>query len=397
MTEVRDIYHRAGALERLDQNIAAAKIDAQSKAQIKEFKSFLIASGLGTLRISKYIYTALRLRAMLKKPLKQATKKDIVRIVEELEKSKYAPWTKHSYKLVLKKLYLWLETGKLNGDEYPEIVDWIPLTMQNNNHRLPESILTEDEIRRLVGAANNPRDKAFVFALWDSGCRIGEFLGLRRKHVEFDDFGCVLHVSGKTGGRRIRLIGAAPSLGFWLDNHPHKDDQDSPVWTSLSPNKMGKPLDYGGANKLLRTLARRAKIEKKVNPHSFRHSRASALAASLSDAVLKEFFGWTQGSKMAMTYIHLSGKNVDHALLELYGLKKPENKSDTNNLTKKCPRCSEQNSFDARVCQRCALPLDVAEAKRMEAGENVLKKLLNDPRSRKGLVQLLYQIEHGKK
>jgi integrase len=335
---------------------------------------------------------------MLKKPLRAATKKDIVRIVEELEKSKYADWTKHSYRLVLKKLYLWLETGKLNnGGEYPELVDWISLSMRNNNHRLPESILTEDEIRRLVSAATNPRDKAFVFALWESGCRIGEFLGLKRKHVEFDNYGCVLHVEGKTGGRRIRLIGSAPSLGVWLDNHPHKDNQDSLVWTNLSANKMGMSLDYGGASKLLRTLAHRAKIEKKVNPHSFRHSRASVLAASLSDAVLKEFFGWTQGSKMAMTYIHLSGKNVDHALLELYGLKKPNNKSDTKDLTKKCPRCSEQNSFDARFCAKCAFVLDVETAQKMARGEDILNRLLGDPQSRKLLVKRLYQLEHGKK
>lgn len=35
---------------------------------------------------------------------------------------------------------------------------------------------------------------------------------------------------------------------------------------------------------------------------------------------MKEFFGWVQASNMASIYVHLSGRDVDNALLKVYGI-----------------------------------------------------------------------------
>jgi len=50
-----------------------------------------------------------------------------------------------------------------------------------------------------VSSAINPRDKAFISLLYESGCRIGELLNLKIKNVEFDANGAVLIVNVKTG------------------------------------------------------------------------------------------------------------------------------------------------------------------------------------------------------
>lgn len=389
------IYGKTFELERLDRKLAEADIDAGSRRQLQEFKRYLFLSGLSKFRVSKYVYLALRLRGMLKKPLKRATKSDIMRVVEEIERSDYKPWTKHSYKLVLRKLYKWLYTGDINGNDYPELVKWIPLSMRNNNHRLPEEILTQDEVRRIAEAAKNLRDRAFVSALYESGCRIGEFLGLRNRHVQFDEYGAILIVEGKTGMRRVRVVASAPALGLWRDNHPDRENPDAPFWTNLATNHKGKQLDYRGACFILERLARKAGVSKRVNPHSFRHARATHLAGSLTEAQMKELFGWVQASKMAAVYVHLSGRDVDHALLELYGLKPMENANHAKDLIKTCPRCSERNSWDSKFCKRCAFVLDVEEAEKIERAEDILMKLLDDPQTRKLLVHRLYQIEHG--
>lgn len=43
-------------------------------------------------------------------------------------------------------------------------------------------------------AAENPRDKALISVLYESGCRIGEILSLKIRNVEFDNNGSVVIV-----------------------------------------------------------------------------------------------------------------------------------------------------------------------------------------------------------
>ena len=58
----------------------------------------------------------------------------------------------------------------------------------------------------MINAATNKRDKAIIALLWDIGARIGKIGSLRVKHVKFDDLGCIIIVSGKTGPGRVRAV-----------------------------------------------------------------------------------------------------------------------------------------------------------------------------------------------
>ncbi|WP_394344768.1 hypothetical protein [Salinigranum halophilum] len=55
-----------------------------------------------------------------------------------------------------------------------------------------------------------------------------------------------------------------------------------------------------------------------MNPHHFRHSRATHLANWLTEAQLCEWFGWVQGSNVPARYVHLSGRDIDNAYLALF-------------------------------------------------------------------------------
>ena len=100
----------------------------------------------------------------------------------------------------------------------------------------------------------------------------------------------------------------------------------------------------------------KAGIEKKVNPHSFRHDRATHLAANFTEQQLKMYLGWSPTSTQPATYVHLSGKNMDDAVLKMYGIKKAE---DDPELLKPgvCPRCRELTAVNAKFCSKCGLPL----------------------------------------
>ncbi len=71
-------------------------------------------------------------------------------------------------------------------------------------------MLTAEKVNKLIESADHIRDKAFISTLHESGCRIEELLCLQLKYVQFDKFGAVLLVNGKTGQRRVRVIASAP-------------------------------------------------------------------------------------------------------------------------------------------------------------------------------------------
>jgi integrase/recombinase XerD len=102
-------------------------------------------------------------------------------------------------------------------------------------------------------------------------------------------------------------------------------------------------------------------VNKRVNPYIFRHTRLTYLAQVLTEAQLCEFAGWEIGSDMSRKYVHLSGRDVDEALLKSYGLIKPKEAKEVR-VPKKCSRCGTPNRSDAELCQRCGLALSVEAA-----------------------------------
>jgi hypothetical protein len=45
------------------------------------------------------------------------------------------------------------------------------------------------------------------------------------------------------------------------------------------------------------------------------------MANPLTEFQMNHYFGWTQGSNMPSTYVHLSGKDLDGAILKMNGQK----------------------------------------------------------------------------
>lgn len=51
--------------------------------------------------------------------------------------------------------------------------------------KLPEDILTKEEVLEIIDHAACLRDKALFGLLYESGCRVGEILSMKVKNVEF--------------------------------------------------------------------------------------------------------------------------------------------------------------------------------------------------------------------
>lgn len=100
-----------------------------------------------------------------------------------------------------------------------------------------------------------------------------------------------------------------------------------------------QPMPYAALAKVIRESQKRAGIKKKVSPYLLRHSRLTFLAKILTEQELKIIVGLVQASKMASTYVHLSARDADAAILgEVYGIaKKEEEKAATELKPITCP------------------------------------------------------------
>ena len=132
------------------------------------------------------------------------------------------------------------------------------------------------------------------------------------------------------------------------------------LFCNINRDKEGTQLSYASVKKILKTLKEKSGIKKPINPHHWRHSRATELAEYLTDAQRCQYLGWIQGSDMARIYTHLT--DTDRVILELNGLVKRE-KEKGKFVSVICPRCGTNNSFGAKECSKCFLSLNNEEAK----------------------------------
>ncbi|WP_256030402.1 tyrosine-type recombinase/integrase [Natronomonas aquatica] len=218
------------------------------------------------------------------------------------------------YKQAIKQFWKWLNDG-----EDPEETKWIRRGPVEQKRILPQSLLTPTDIRALLEACHNDRDRAFVAVLWETGARIGELIDLEVGHIEQKALGKQMIVSGKTGSRRLLLLESEPYLESWLTVHPNRH-HDAPLWCKID-TKQGSPdetISYQYIRlRILDRASEQAGIKKPVNPHHFRHSRATYLANYLTEAQMCAWFGWVPGSRVPGRYVHLSGRDIDLAYMSM--------------------------------------------------------------------------------
>ncbi|MEM5816197.1 MAG: tyrosine-type recombinase/integrase, partial [Candidatus Aenigmatarchaeota archaeon] len=217
-----DLYKRGRIIQ--NQLESLKNIDLKTYEKILEFIRKLEANNYSKGRIEKYVTFLKSLRKLLGKDFSEATKEDIENLVIKINnESSFSEATKSDFKKILKFYIRWLKFGTLEGN-YPEEVAWIKTTLKKNNEKPPEQILTQKEIELIASQGKNIMEKAFVLCLYESGCRISEFLNIKIKDVGFDDYGCFILVSGKTGWRRVRILDYSKELLSWLDSHPFKSN-----------------------------------------------------------------------------------------------------------------------------------------------------------------------------
>jgi site-specific recombinase XerD len=163
------VYHYERRLEYALNGVEKSDLPKTNKKAIVNFCTDSLAEGLSKARVSKYAILLKTLASWLDKEFESASEDDIRAVVLNVEKSHCVDHTKKEMRMLLKRLYKWLR----KSEDFPPEVSWIKLRYKSAAKlKLPEEILTEDEVHSMVRAAGNPRDRAMVAVLYESGCRI---------------------------------------------------------------------------------------------------------------------------------------------------------------------------------------------------------------------------------
>lgn len=101
---------------------------------------------------------------------------------------------------------------------------------------------------------------------------------------------------------------------------------------------------------------------------------------------------------MALTYVHLSGRNIDSALPKLNGIKTEDevNNEEHRLRIKTCSRCQEVNSPTSGFCSRCGRPLDMRTVMLLHdeqsKTDNIMDRLVEDPEFKEVLLAKLKAV-----
>jgi integrase/recombinase XerD len=181
------------------------------------------------------------------------------------------------------------------------------------DRRLPHT-LSADDVRRLItqpqpSHALGLRDQAMLELLYATGLRVSELVSLQVQQIDFQ--GDYLTVKGK--GAKMRAV----PFGQWARDKLHiymKQVRPRLLKGRASPfvfaTRSGRALSRQGFWKLIRRHALAAGIEKRVTPHTLRHSFATHLLEGGADLRSVQSMLGHADISTTQIYTHVNGARL---------------------------------------------------------------------------------------
>ena len=354
-----------------------------------------------------YLVALTRLAVYLKKKsFKKAEKDDLVRFFQKLRETKVKESTIHAYCFKYLNFFQWLY-GLKGRHNYPEVIDWFH-PKRNNNIKLPDLKITEDDVKKLIEVASNPRDKALVAVCYESAVRCHELLLMRIGDIKFDEFGgaTVMVHSNKTDDRPVVLFDSVPYLKMWLQNHPFKDNPEAYLWIDCVYRtrkwNYGKVLCHTGVWSMLKRLSKKAELKAVVRPHLLRVLRLTILSKFVSEMALRRIAGWKNNSTMVEIYCRYNNVMVKEMVYRnVYNIdidKKKEGVQERIMEGRTCV-CGTKNPMENDWCFSCHRPLNKEKIADLEFAKNLVNQILTEcwknPNPRQALPSVIEKFKEN--
>lgn len=239
---------------------------------------------------------------------------------------------RYLFELDLYKTDLWGSTGKSGTPEKSPFKPFLykfgyahkgsGFSIYVKEPRKRVSKLTKDEVKTLVNATTNPRDRFLIYLLYIAGLRVGEALSLHEGDIVFDlkkghrvelrDRGVLENGAElKTGERIIPVDQECLDL---LDDYEYyvldKVDKDSDfLFVTLKGRDKGRPMNYSDVASLFRRLRKKTGIN--AHPHLLRHTHASLFYKETKDPeALRDRLGHAHVQTSIDMYVHMDEEEM---------------------------------------------------------------------------------------
>ena len=186
---------------------------------------------------------------------------------------------------------------------YVEILkkEFSNVKMPKKDRKLPE-VLTKEEVKRLIDSADNVKSRLIISMLYSSGMRVSELVNLKVEE---------LNLSERTGwirrgkGGKDRLMTISSSLAEELGDYLKLKGKDNAYVFSKN-----KALTTRNIQKIIKGTRERAGINKRVTPHTLRHSFATHLLEQGNDIRLIQVLLGHTNISTTQIYTHVSTEDL---------------------------------------------------------------------------------------
>jgi integrase/recombinase XerD len=182
--------------------------------------------------------------------------------------------------------------------------------------RLP-IVLSLEEVRRLIDAASNLFHRAMLMTLYSTRMRRAELT--RLKVTDINSQRMVVHIRrGK--GDKDRDVPLSPKLLETLREYWRWMKPKTYLFPSRSKRRKHLPITTKGVWNACRRAAQRAGIQKKIGPHTLRHSFATHMLDAGADLRTIQLLLGHADIRDTAIYLHLSQRHLHACPNPLDGL-----------------------------------------------------------------------------
>ncbi len=183
--------------------------------------------------------------------------------------------------------------------------------------KLPE-VLTLDETNRLINSIDlnhqfGQRNKTIIEVLYGTGIRVSELVNLKLSNIFFKEN--ILKVTGKGDKERFVPLGKIASIE--IKTYISLRDKlkiNSNYSDILFLNKYGRSLTRSMIFKIISDASKSIRLEKKISPHTLRHSFATHLLKNGADLRTIQLILGHESITTTEIYTHLDTFHLEEVL-----------------------------------------------------------------------------------
>jgi integrase/recombinase XerD len=183
---------------------------------------------------------------------------------------------------------------------------WEELPYPKTRNPLP-IILSQEEVRRIIDAANDLFQRAILMTLYSTGMRCEELTNLAIRDIDSERM--VVRIRHGKGGKDRDLPLSSKLLEtlreYWKWMKPQTF-----LFPSRYKSRKGSPITTKGVFDICQTTAQKAGIQKAVGCHTFRHSFATHLLEAGADLRTIQLLLGHSDIKCTTIYLHLSQRHL---------------------------------------------------------------------------------------